>query len=131
MVPLSPEQDAALDAVRESHGIVLILAHGSRVSGRARADSDLDLAVLPRTGRLGLDARIDLGSVFPGLDTDIADLSRADPLLLGEIQKNCRLLSGDPTVFQEFRIHAFRRYQDYRPRLRLEAETNRRRLESM
>jgi len=131
MIALTSEQREALDAVRAHQGIVLILAHGSRVSGRERPDSDLDLALLPASGPLGWDVWAELENVFADTEIDIADLSRADPLFLGQIQAHCLLLSGDVTAFQEFRIHAYRRYQEYRPLLRLEAETNRRRLETV
>lgn len=130
MVALTSGQRTALDALRRRHGIRLILAHGSRVSGRARPDSDLDLAMLPASGSLGWGVWAELEDAFPGMETDVADLSRADPFFLGQIQACCQLLSGDPTEYQEFRIHAFRRYQEYRPFLAMEARMNRRRLET-
>jgi hypothetical protein len=43
-------------------------------------------------------------------------------LLLQKIVENCRLLHGATRRFQEFRLYAFHRYQDYRRYLDLERD---------
>jgi len=48
---ISPEQAQELARVAERHGLRLIVAFGSRMTGRSHAGSDLDLAVLPKPGK--------------------------------------------------------------------------------
>jgi predicted nucleotidyltransferase len=77
--------DAALDAL----GLALVVRFGSRARGDARADSDLDLAVLHGEGRR-LTHR-ELGSLHLALQdhygvlVDLVDLHTADALLRYEI----------------------------------------------
>lgn len=63
-----------------------------------------------------------LQSLFPDREVDIAFLDRADPLLLRKITENCRLLYGREGDFHQFRIYAFKRYQDHRRYLDLERQ---------
>jgi predicted nucleotidyltransferase len=106
----------------------LILAFGSRIKGLVHRDSDLDLGVLYEEGQKSLDVAVDLQKVFPHCEVDFVNLNRADPLLLNEVNKGCLLLSGDKTDYHNFRIHAFHRYQDFKPYLQMEAQLNSRRL---
>lgn len=131
MLTLQDQQLQELERIRKKYSLRLIIAFGSRVKGLLHANSDLDLGILFDHGRYRLDVLAELQRLLPDYEVDIANLSRADPLLLNEINKNCQLLAGDPEEFQEFRIYAFRRYQDFRPYLRLEAETTRRHLKTL
>jgi len=133
MVPLSPHQREALEALRLKHRLRIVLAFGSRVKGNVHPASDLDIGILCEvapespTGLL-LDLAADLGAVFPADTVDLALLNRADPLLLGEVSADCQLLAGPPSDLHVFRIYAFKRRQDHRRWLDLEARTNERRL---
>jgi predicted nucleotidyltransferase len=129
MLPVAEELSRHLKALCARHSIALAVAFGSRVRGQARQDSDLDLGLLFDGPADVLGLQSELQVLFPGLELDLAILNRADPLFLNEVNRNCQLLCGDPGRFQEFRRTAFHRYQDFRPYLRLEAETNRRHLE--
>lgn len=124
-------QRQGLDRIREQHGIRLIIGFGSRVSGVIHEGSDLDIGVLFETGRYSLEIFVELDRLFPDCEIDLANLNHADPLFLNETNKNCQLLSGKLLDFQLFRIYAFRRYQDFKPYLKMEAETNLRQLQSV
>jgi hypothetical protein len=52
----------------------------------------------------------------------VAILNRADPLFLKKITEHCRLLYGPPRAFYEFKIYAFKRYQDHRRFLAMERD---------
>ena len=99
------------------------LAHGL---SRARADSDLDLAVLLEgapAGLMDLWALIgDLQALSPDRNVDVALVNRADPLFLKKITENCTLLYGPPRRLHELKMYAFRRYQDHRRYLALERD---------
>jgi predicted nucleotidyltransferase len=77
------------DAAFDGGDLGLVVRFGSRETGGARPDSDLDLAVLRRDGRrlthreLG-EWRLVLSDRF-GLDADVVDLATADSLLRREV----------------------------------------------
>ena len=79
----------ALDDIAQRHGILLLLQFGSTVSGRARADSDLDLAVLlehaPHSLKEYSELIGDLQALMPDREVDLSLLNRADPLFLKKI----------------------------------------------
>jgi predicted nucleotidyltransferase len=128
MIEIGTAQERRLESIRETYQLRLILAFGSQVGGPIHEESDLDIGVLYEKEQKPLEVASELQGVFPEYDVDLVDLNHADPLLLNEVNKQSRLLSGDETEFQEFRIHAFHSYQDYKPYLRLEAQLNSRRL---
>ena len=111
------------DVVRR-HRIRLLLQFGSTVTGRARPDSDLDLAVmldrLPETLQEHAALVQDLQGLYPGRQVDVAILNRADPLLLKQVTAACVLLHGTNRALAELKMYAFRRYQDHKKYFDLE-----------
>jgi predicted nucleotidyltransferase len=116
----------ALDDIARRHGILLLLQFGSTTSGRARADSDLDLAVLlehaPRSLTEYTDLIGDLQALTPDREVDIAILNTADPLFLKKITETAGLVYGSQRRLHEFKMYAFKRYQDHRRFLALERD---------
>lgn len=99
----------------------MLVAFGSRVTGRPlpTAESDLDLAVLG--GQAGLLACLEeLGKVFPQHDLDIIQLGQVDPLLRHEVMRSAVLLYGDPDLYCEYKAYAYRDYIDSADLRRLE-----------
>ena len=94
--------DSTVDRLRERlervPGIRLALLFGSRRAGRARADSDVDVAVLcdaplPAARRLALTAELDAAL---GIEIDLVDLHGAPEPLMGEALAGLRLVErGD------------------------------------
>jgi predicted nucleotidyltransferase len=128
---ITSEQARDLAGVAERHGLRLIVAFGSRATGRAHPNSDLDIAVLPKPGReislhslAGLAA--DLSGVFPTAEADVSLIPHADPLFLKKIFETGILLYGDEAEFRRYRVYAFRRHSEYLPYLRLEEAATRR-----
>ena len=116
----------------ELHGLELLVLFGSHAAGRARPDSDVDVAVRAAGGPLGTQAWMaldeGLAKLLPGRRVDLVDLTGADPLLLRQIFRHAVLLFERTGGFAAARLHAFHRYQDYRPFLRLERDAVRRAL---
>ena len=114
------------DDVAQRHGVRLLLQFGSTVTGRARADSDLDLAVLlervPATLQEHAALIGDLQGLVPDRTVDVGILNRADPLFLKQVTTQCTLLYGALRTLHEFKMYAFRRYQDHRKYLDLERQ---------
>jgi predicted nucleotidyltransferase len=115
VIELDTYRKQQLDSIRQKYKIRIILAFGSRIGGIVHQDSDLDLGVFYEEEPKPLDVDVELQKVFSDYKVDLVDLNRADPLLLNEINKQCRLLSGVETDYHNFRIHAFHRYQDHNP----------------
>jgi uncharacterized protein len=115
---------APFDAIARRHHARLLVQHGSTVAGHPHERSDVDVAVLlegdPAYTRLG-GLLADLERAFPGRTVDLALLNRADPLFLKKALENPRLLAGSARDLAELRLYAFRRYQDHRRFLALEA----------
>ncbi len=128
VIELTDTQNRELDKIRGKYNLRLILAFGSRVKGIVHGASDLDIGVLYDGEQKQLDVAVDLQKILADCEVDIVNLNRADPLLLNEVNKGCQLLSGKTSDFQNFRILAFHRYQDFKPYLKLEAEINTRHL---
>ena len=78
-----------------------------------------------------LEVRFELQKLYPSFAVDLAVLNGADPLFLERVNRSCQLLSGSEEGDRELRRLAFHRYQQFRPYPRMEAETNRRRLEAL
>jgi predicted nucleotidyltransferase len=90
---------------------------GSRASGTARPDSDLDLGVLYRS-RQPLDTTLQLEARLEaqiGLKVDLTDLGRASPFLALDIVRGERIFVGDRDEADRFELYVLRRAGDLLP----------------
>ena len=79
----------------------LAVLFGSFARQRARADSDLDIAILPRDESLSLHAELDLAaqlSLATRREVDLVRLDQATMLLRWEVAKDGILLIADPMM---------------------------------
>ena len=115
-----------IEEIGKKYNLKLILLHGSYASGKARDDSDIDIAVLgykniPYKNVFKMHG--EFAEVFgetPEQEIDIKSLYRADPLFLYQVLKNSQLLYGDRTDYNELRAYAFMNFYDSRDLFRLE-----------
>lgn len=87
--------------------IKLAILFGSQASGRARADSDIDLALLceaPLTSTEKLELMESIGAEF-GRPVDIIDLHTAGEPLLGQVLQGTRLLGDNMDYAQLLTRH--------------------------
>lgn len=123
-----------LDEASTPLDLTLVIRFGSTAAGRARADSDVDLAVLAESElsladqeRVVIELARRLGI---GEDRiDLVDLRVAPPLLQHEIAERGELLAGDPDDFLRFRFSAWKAYQDTAKLRRAREQNLRRRLD--
>ncbi len=121
------DRDRLAQAARENE-LDLIVLFGSQASERARAGSDVDLAVRCRSGRRRprsprLDLAAQLAPAFPPeVELDVTVLNDAGSMLLFEVACGGQpLYEREPLLFWQFRSYAARRYDDdYKYRLRRE-----------
>lgn len=111
---LTPKQKQDLQAVADKHSTVLIILFGSRAEGRAREDSDFDVAVL--SGREF--KKISPASLIKdltealGRDIDLTLLNRADPLIKFRVARSGILLYGKKKDLTGFKVRAISEYLD-------------------
>lgn len=113
---------AALAEALAHNDVVVAYAFGSRVDGTARADSDLDLAVLTDS-QLGLLDQVRLAdqlrliSQVPHIDLVV--LNRASLELRGHVVcTGHRIFSSDETRRVRFEVQTMLEYLDFEPTLR-------------
>jgi predicted nucleotidyltransferase len=115
MLPAAAEDLAARlrDLAAVAPDIELVVLFGSVATGRARARSDVDVAVRG-AGPANLDELYRV--LAPRIGTarlDLVDLRRASPLLMMEVARRGRLLfERHPGAFRQFQALASRRYCD-------------------
>jgi predicted nucleotidyltransferase len=128
--------DAAVREVVASHPELAAAAiFGSHARGTARADSDLDLAVLVREGaevdRRRLQSRLaaDLAHLAAGGRVDVVFLDEAPVLLRQRVLQQGRVaLCRDEAAWKRLRVATLREYEDTEWMRRLHREAQRRRL---
>ncbi len=112
--------------IGKKYNLKLIILHGSYATGKARTDSDLDIAII---GKKLIDFK-KLAKIYSALskvlgdntkrELDIKTLNRADPLFYYHIAKYSELLYGSLLNYNEFRAYAFRSYYDSKDLFKLE-----------
>jgi predicted nucleotidyltransferase len=107
--------DRVVGTLDRRFGLDALWLFGSEAAGRARADSDVDLAALFRTRPEPLDlldARQELAELI-GRDVDLVDLDRASPILAMQVLRHGRLLvERNYRRRIDFVAHAPGRYED-------------------
>ncbi len=107
--------DRVVAVLDRRFGLDALWLFGSEAAGRARADSDLDLAALFRTRPEPLDlldARHEVAELI-GRDVDLVDLDRASPILAMQVLRHGTLLVDRNYRRRiDFIAHAPGRYED-------------------
>jgi predicted nucleotidyltransferase len=97
--------------------IKLLIAFGSRVTGRATSSSDFDFGVLA-DGALSLADRTDIsGRLAKKFSVnedkiDLVDLYTANPMIKFEVARNGKLVEGATFDFIRFKVRAMKEFQD-------------------
>lgn len=114
--------DELLDRLRllleEEPDVLFAFLFGSRATEKARANSDLDVAIYFRDPPApALDRRLDLAariSDATGFEVDLSVLNNASPLLQHQVLKTGRkIFVRDRVAYIRFRDEEIRLYQDY------------------
>lgn len=108
---------------------------GSQASGRARADSDIDVAILIDRDSAGHDTRGRLRRVIAALAAhvaadrlDVVILNDAPPALAFQVLKGGKLaFERDRTALHRFRVSIYARHSDFEPTERFFRAATRRR----
>lgn len=115
-----------LASVARKYGLRFVILHGSYATGRPHKGSDLDIALLGRQelgGRKYLNLYGEVADIFgdnPRRDLDLKMLNRVDPFFRYQVVRDGVLLYGDQSKYEEYKLFAYRAYEDARPLLELE-----------
>jgi len=108
-----------LQAIAGLGGVEAVAIFGSRASDGARPDSDLDVALLPRSGdpaerrRLQADAAAALAGLAPGGRVDVLLLDEAPELVRQRVLETGRVLfGGESPAWRALRIRTMREHGD-------------------
>jgi predicted nucleotidyltransferase len=104
-------------ALQTGPALRLAVLFGSRATGRERADSDVDIGILPEDGELDLGRELELAaklSSAAGVEVDLVRLDKDDPLLGREVALHglC-LFEAAPGAFATYRAVAMSRWIDF------------------
>jgi predicted nucleotidyltransferase len=124
--------EAALAAAAEALDLRLVVLFGSHATGAGlHAESDVDIGVVAGSQWItALDAFTALAPAFAG-NLDVAILNDTDPLFRFEVFSQARLLYGDPDLFAEYQVYAYRDYMDSEDLRALEAALTRKKLDRL
>jgi len=120
------DQRETFERVRNEFDLKFIILHGSYARGRARPQSDVDIAFVDKP----LHPKGDFFKIYTAfegilsqmgfIDLDIKSLKGVDPLFRYLVVRDSFLLAGNFHQFNEFKAFAFRDYMDSRGLLVLE-----------
>jgi predicted nucleotidyltransferase len=123
---------AALRAALAGAPVRLAILFGSVARGRTRADSDVDVAILPRDPDLQLREELKLQAQLERAcrrEIDLVRMDRADTLLAWQIARHGVVLKADPPAeYARFVMRAAADYLDAQPALEAAARRYARRL---
>lgn len=125
---ITTEQKRKIAKIAKKHGLKLVLIFGSYASGKARKDSDYDVAVLTEENKNISDLKNYNNMLFslnkileiPSQKMDLTNLNNANPFLRYEIIMKGQLVFGNKNLFDEYRARAFQDFIDAQPLFDLE-----------
>lgn len=96
----------------------MLVMFGSAASGKTHKGSDVDIgyeAKRPLTLNKDLSLRMELFYAFDKKEIDLVDMRKSSPLLMSEISRDGKILTGKESDFEDFKLLAFHSYNDYKP----------------
>jgi predicted nucleotidyltransferase len=104
-----------IEKIAEKYELKIVVLYGSQATGKAKADSDIDIAILGKR-RIDFDKHVELINEFTTLfqadEVDVKLLHNTNPLFRYEVMRDGILLYGADYDFVSFGAFAFRDYMD-------------------
>ncbi|MEK7635681.1 MAG: nucleotidyltransferase domain-containing protein [Patescibacteria group bacterium] len=104
--------------IAESHNLLLVVIHGSFVTGKNKIGSDLDIAILGKK-LIQFDELLEIHGDFAKIfgdnrerELDLKSLHDVNPLFRFEVMRDSVLLYGKTADYYAFKAYAFRDFQE-------------------
>ncbi len=134
---LTEEQRHTLERIGDRYDLKFIVLHGSYATGRERAESDIDIAVLGKkciSSDTFLKIQNEIGDILgdgPERELDFKSLHGVDPLFRYYATRDSQLLYGDRTEFNDYKLYAESDYEDTHALRALEETMTRAKIEDI
>lgn len=132
---ISEKQTQKIMELAEKYELKLILLFGSRASGHARLDSDIDLAYLSSKNLSFEEENIinmEFCNVFQTDMVDTVNLKMAHPLLLNQILENNKIIFEEsPVYYSIFEASTLQKYKEADPLFDMRSEQLKKFVESL
>lgn len=111
-------QKQKIAQVAKKYGLDLVLLFGSRANGKARQNSDLDIAILdskPETYNRFGNLFNKFSDIFSGINVDVRFIKNSEPVFLYNVFSDGKLLYGDTQEYLNYKAFAYKNYVDSKP----------------
>ena len=115
---ITKEQKRKIEKVGRKYNLKMVLLYGSCATGKKKAGSDLDIAVLgqePIEMNKLLEIHNDIADIFGDSrqqELDLKSLHDVNPFFRFEVMRHSVLLYENPVDYYSFKAYAFRDFQD-------------------
>lgn len=117
-IKITKEQKNKIAKIAKKYSLEMVLLFGSQVNGKARSDSDLDVAVLdykPETYQRFGNLFNSFSRIFSGFNLDLRLIKNSEPVLLFSVFNNGQLIYGDTQNYFNYKAFAYKNYVDSKP----------------
>jgi len=102
-----------IKALAEKYELSLVVLFGSQATGRIHSKSDVDIAVLAKSGFDKFKILEDVYDIFEREDVEVVDLDEAEPAMMRVLVEEGLLLYEDsPEAFFKWQLYAIRVWLD-------------------
>lgn len=116
---VNEEMKIRIAKIARQRGLALVLLFGSQATGHVHKHSDVDIGYVSARAidyKENYAISMELAQIFKHKDIEFINIYNVSPSIKKQIaETGIPLYEKDPTIFDYFKIHAFRQYIDTKP----------------